>query len=79
MTEPLDHRERRLMQLSEVLESYLCEYDEHWLYLLVIAKPGDLDSVNLLSNMPPEATGEILATLQELAKRYSEGVAPQEL
>jgi len=47
--ETLDHRERRLMQLGEALERHL---EEGWLYYLVIARPGEPDSVNMISNVP---------------------------
>jgi hypothetical protein len=74
--ESLDHRERRLLQLGEAVEKHL---DEGWIYLLVIGKPGDGDSVNVVSNAPLETHRQILEMLKTLAKRYSKGVPPQEL
>jgi hypothetical protein len=74
--ESLDHRERRLLQLGEAVEKHL---DEGWIYCLVIGRPGDGDSVNLISNAPPETHGQILELLKTLTERHSKGVDPREL
>ena len=74
--EPLDHRERRLMQLGEALEKHL---DEDWIYFLVIGRPGDLDSTNIISNVPPLGIEEITKLLNEIARRYQAGERPKEL
>jgi hypothetical protein len=74
--ESLDHRERRLLQLGEAVEKHL---DEGWIYCLVIGRPGDGDSVNLISNVPPEAHRQILEMLKTLVERYSQGVDPRAL
>jgi serine protease inhibitor ecotin len=71
-----DHRERRLMQLGEAVEKHL---EEGWLYFLVIGKPGDPDSTNLICNAPMETNKQVLEMLKELAERYSKGVQPREL
>jgi hypothetical protein len=74
--ESLDHRERRLLQLGEAVEKHL---DEGWLYFLVIGKPGDPDSVNLISNAAPETCPLAVEMLKTLAERYAKGVGPREL
>ena len=74
--ESLDHRERRLLQLGEAVEKHL---DEGWIYLLVIGRPGDGDSVNVVSNAPLETHQQILEMLKTLTERYSKGVGPREL
>ena len=75
--EPLDHRERRLMQLGEALEKHL---DEDWIYFLVIGRPGDPDPTNIISNVPPGGSiSEITKLLNEIARRYQAGERPKEL
>jgi hypothetical protein len=37
--------------------------------VLVVGKPGDLESTNLVSNLPPERSHELLEMLKELSKR----------
>jgi hypothetical protein len=76
MEETVDHRERRLLVLSEAIEKHL---EEGWIYLLVIGKPGDGDSVNVISNAPMETHQQILEMLKTLAERYSKGIQPREL
>jgi hypothetical protein len=61
MEETIDHRERRLLVLSEAIEKHL---EEGWIYLLVIGKPGDGDSVNVISN--EETHQQILEMLKTL-------------
>jgi len=74
--ETLDHRERRLMQLGEALERHL---EEGWLYYLVIARPGEPDSVNMISNVPPEEIKQIIDMLSELTRRHQAGQGPKQL
>jgi serine protease inhibitor ecotin len=74
--ESLDHRERRLLQLGEAVEKHL---DEGWLYFLVIGKPGDPDSTNMICNALPETHQQILELLKTITERYSQGVSPREL
>jgi hypothetical protein len=74
MSETTDHRERRLMQLCEALQPHL---DEGQYFALIIATPGDLESINLVSNIPvPEEFIEVLA---EIVNRHAKGRKPQEL
>jgi hypothetical protein len=62
------------MQLCEALEPHL---EEGWYFALIVAKPGDLDSVNIVSNIPnPD---EFIDCLQELIDRHTKGRKPQEL
>jgi hypothetical protein len=74
--ESLDHRERRLLVLAEAIEKHL---DEGWLYFLVIGRPGDPDSTNMICNAPLETNKQILEMLKELTERYASGVGPREL
>jgi uncharacterized membrane protein YdbT with pleckstrin-like domain len=76
MQETIDHRERRLLVLSEAIEKHL---EEGWLYFLVIGKPGDQDSTNLICNAPLETNKQVLEMLKELTERYSKGIQPREL
>jgi hypothetical protein len=75
-TESLDHRQRRLLRLAEVLEKHI---DEGWIYVLVLGKPGEAGATNLLTNAPPKKHSEILEMLRELVERHKEGVKPEEL
>jgi len=75
-TESPDHRERRLQQLSEAIEKHL---EEGWLYFLVIGKPGEVDSINLVSNSTMADHQQIIDILQTITERSSKGVQPQEL
>jgi serine protease inhibitor ecotin len=76
VSETQDHRERRLLVLAGALEKHL---DEGWLYFLVIGKPGDPDSTNMVCNAPLETNEEVLKMLKELTERYSKGLKPQKL
>ena len=76
MQETIDHRERRLLVLSEAIEKHR---EEGWLYFLVIGKPGDQDSTNLICNAPLETNKQVLEMLKELTERYSKGIQPREL
>jgi hypothetical protein len=74
--ESLDHRERRLMQLGEAIEKHL---EEGWLYFLIIGRPGEPDTTNLICNAPIAMNKQVLEMLRELTERYSRGVEPREL
>lgn len=74
--ESLEHRERRLMQLGDAVEGLL---EEGWVYWLIIGKPGELDSTNIVSNVPPPFNEQIRDMLLEIARRYKAGVKPSEL
>jgi hypothetical protein len=50
-----------------------------WLYVLVLGKPGEGESVNMVSNAPSEQQAELLEMLQELVRRSESGVTPKEL
>jgi hypothetical protein len=74
--ESLDHRERRLLVLAEAIEKHL---DEGWLYFLVIGKPGERDSTNMICNARLETHQQVMEMLKELTERYAKGVSPREL
>jgi hypothetical protein len=74
MFETPDHRERRLLQLAEAIEPHL---DQGWLFLLVIGKPEDRESVNVVSNIPfPE---QVVELLQVIIDRHAAGGKAQKL
>ena len=64
------------MVLAEAIEKHL---EEGWLYFLVIGKPGDQDSINMVCNAPLGTNQEILEMLKILTERYTRGVQPKEL
>jgi hypothetical protein len=74
MSETTDHRERRLMQLCEALQPHL---DEGQYFVLIIGKPEDPESINLVSNIP--AAEEFMEILTEITNRHAKGTKPQEL
>jgi hypothetical protein len=75
--ETIDHRERRLSQLAEAIESLL---DDGWSYLLILGKPGDADTVNLVSNIPVKYSEQALKVMLEvLGQRQAGGQKPKEL
>lgn len=71
--EKIEERRARLRNLSEALESQL---DPGWVYVLVVGKPGEKESVNMLSNAPLEMTDKII---KEMASRCANGERPRNL
>jgi hypothetical protein len=52
-----EDRQARLRQLADAIEFQL---EPGWVYVLVVGKPGDAQSVNLVSNAPTEMADQII-------------------
>jgi hypothetical protein len=75
--ETTDHRKRRLTQLGEAIDALL---DDGWYYMLILGKPGDDDTVNLVSNIPPKYADQALQAMGGvLRKRQAKGQKPTEI
>jgi hypothetical protein len=65
MKESLDHRERRLTALGDAIDAQI---EEGWVYLVMIGKPGDDETYNLLSNIPPTEADSLFVDMLEAVK-----------
>ena len=74
-TEPEDWkaRENRLQSVCGALELAL---GGEWNYFLIIGKPGDAQSVNVLSNTDPRQFKKLI---DEVLRRWDDGAHPQRL
>lgn len=66
-------REKRLRELTGMIEVTL---GPEWVYFVVIAKPGEPQSINLVSNAPEEIAADMI---REIGERWNKGTRPQKL
>lgn len=65
--ERIEERRARLRNLAEALQSQL---DPDWVYVLLVGKPGEKESVNMICNSSPELTDKIV---KEIASKWAKG------
>ena len=66
-------RRERLNAIAGAIELVL---GPGWVYVVIIAKPGEPASVNMMSDCPLESFAEIMS---ELSQRWKDGNRPKEL
>jgi hypothetical protein len=66
MSEPEEDspRVRRLRLMAEAVDGYL---PPDWIFVLIIGKPDDADTVNLVSNAPGDLANAIIETMARTA------------
>jgi hypothetical protein len=62
MSEPEEDspRVRRLRLIADAIDSYL---PPEWVFVLIVGKPGDDDTVNLVSNAPGEMADALVKVM----------------
>jgi hypothetical protein len=73
MSENPISREKRLQDLTGMLELVL---GPEWLYVVIIHKPGDDESTNLVSNTPDPIAEQMI---REIGERWNKGTRPKQL
>lgn len=73
MSEDPKVRKKRLRDLTGMLELVL---GPEWVYIVIIAKPGDPETLNLVSNTPPEIGDDMI---REIGERWNKGTRPKQL
>jgi hypothetical protein len=53
-------RVRRLRLMAEAIDSYL---PPDWIFVLLVGKPGDIDTVNLVSNAPQDMADALIEVM----------------
>jgi hypothetical protein len=57
-------RVERLRFMAEAVDGYL---PPDWVFVLIIGKPGDIDTVNLVSNAPGETANALIEVMASTA------------
>ena len=61
MSEPAESpRVKRLRLMAEAVDGYL---PPEWVFVLIVGKPGDVDTVNLVSNAPGETADALIEVM----------------